>query len=1267
MKRMKLSVLMVLIAQYVFPQTDYFRDWLVCGPFANDSSGTRLTQDYLGGESQIRPSGGEITRGKTWVVYHSPQKDLNLLNPTLGYQPDERCVAYTCVYVYSPQQQSAKLLVGSDDGIVVWCNGIKVHQLDVIRGVTLDSDEISVTLNAGWNALLFKVANNEGGWGVAVRFGTGDGLKVQTENPFKRDSLTPPLIKLWNPTLADGFGIDTSDNLYYSFGMNLVNSGMQSATNVKIGIVLDGEVQSERVLPAINGGEIVPQSYRLPFDLLIKEAIDKGSLGFIASYGGQQKMEMLDAHVRRRVLERIFSGWKFEGWKAYTEGTTKVVRRAFNVPKLLKNMALELMVDIGSYLGTVKVNGEVKRERFGGDSGDLELTREAKANERFLIEIVVTPEKADTQAILKQAVLRLRNKDVERYLDDVVLAKEAYHVDAGDQTETEKELLSAIKSHDIDEVETILKPVTQKIAVAARVAKSQTLHFVGNAHIDMAWLWRYPETIDVCRQTFQAAIDNMRIYPDFRFLQGSAQSYLWMEDMYPDLFKEIHRFVQEGKWEIVGGTWVESDANIPSGESLARQYLYGKRYFKKKFGVDVKVGWMPDTFGHAATLPQILTKSGIETYVFFRPGETQRFFWWEAPDGSRILAHHPAEWYGTWTGIPRDVWKVANQTQRSFGLNDAVFYYGVGDHGGGPTRREVEKIHHLAELSAFPNAKLSRMDEYYTSVLRQRRDSAVNSPKDFPVIKGEQNFVFQGCYTSQANIKLGNRRAESLLPTAETFSSLAMNFGFQYPQDSLEKAWHRVLFNQFHDLLDGSGIGDIYLDAKKWYDEAFSISRAALDSSLKTIAAQVNTASRYKDAVPLVIFNPLNWQRTDAVEVSVGIGQGRSVPTVCDDRGREQKSQVVSSGKDSVKFVFIAKDVPGFGYKTYWIRLEREKKKRASSEFSFSNEFLRVDVDFFKTGSLLRVFDNVNKRSVLTDGGLGNQLQVQKDLTGGSAWEIGLVGEKTDIVEPSKIDVVENGDVRKVIRATYDHENSRFGQYVMLYSGIPRLDFRMEIDWKHRNRILKIAFPVNVDSGKATYEIPFGSIEREANGEEVVAQKWVDVSNNDCGVSLLNDCKYGFDVKGNVIRMTALRAPTDPDPKADSGYHVFSYSLFPHKGGWRDGNTVRRGYEFNTPLIPVIVQPHKGDLPSVHSFIKITPENIVVTACKKSEDSEDLLLRFYEAFGKATKCKITLFKPAARVTEVNLIEWNEKDLGESGREIELNVGAWEVKTLKVSF
>jgi len=1259
MKRIIFLILSVLITQFASAQTDYFRDWLVCGSFANDSSAIRLTQDYLDGESQIQPSGGEITKGKMWVVYHSPQRHLNLLNSTLGYHPNERCVAYTCVYVYSPKQQTVRLLLGSDDGIAVWCNGVKVHQLDVVRGITLDSDEITVALNTGWNTLLFKVANNEGGWDIAARFGSGEGLKVQIENPFKKAVQMPPLIGLWNLAFTDSFGIDANDDLYYSFGMNLVNAGTEPATNVTIGITLDGEVQSQRTLPMMKGGEIVLQSYRLPFEPLIKEAIEKAAISFVAMYGDKQTTEVMDAYLRHRLLEKIFSGWKFEGWQESTEGKMRVARRTFVVPKALKNLRLDLMVDIGNYWGTLKVNGEVKRERFSGDSGDLELTREAKADERFDIEVIVAPEKADTQAVLKQAVLKPRNKDVERYLDDVVFAKEVYHVDVGDQTETEKNLLSAIKSHDIDEVKDILESVNQKIAAVTPQAKSQTLHFVGNAHIDMAWLWRYPETIEVCRQTFQAAIDNMRTYPDFKFLQGSAQSYLWMEELYPDLFKEIKKYVEEGRWEIVGGTWVESDANIPSGESLARQFLYGKRYFRKKFGVDVKIGWMPDTFGHAATLPQILKKSGIETYVFFRPWENQRFFWWEAPDGSRVLAHRPPEWYGTWTGIPKDVWKVADQTQKSFGLKDAVLYYGVGDHGGGPTRREVEKIHHLDELNAFPNAKLTRMDEYYTSVLNQKNGT--------PVVKGEQNFVFQGCYTSQANIKLGNRRAESLLPAAETFSSLAMNLGFQYPQDNLENAWHKVLFNQFHDLLDGSGIGDIYVDAKKWYDEAFALSRAVLDSSLKTIAANVSTASRQKDAVPLMIFNPLNWQRTGAVEASFGIAGGKNFPKVYDEKGKEQKVQVVSSSKDSVKFVFIAKDVPGVGYRTYWVKMEKGKRKKMLSEFTFANEFLQVDVDFFKTGSLLKVFDNINKRNVLSDSGFGNQLQIQKDQAGGSAWVIGLIGEKSDITTPMKIEVVENGNVRKVVKVTYDYEGSKFDQYVTLYSGIPRLDFRMEVDWRHRNRILKVAFPVNVDSGKATFEIPYGSIEREANGEEVVAQKWIDVSNSDYGVSLLNDCKYGFDVKGNVMRITALRAPTDPDPKADSGYHVLSYSLYPHKGTWREANTVRRGYEFNTPLMPIIIQSHKGDLPSAYSFISVEPENIILTACKKSEDSNDLILRFYEAFGKATKCKITFFKPAVKVSEVNLIELDEKDLGKSGNEIELDVGAWEVKTLKLKF
>jgi alpha-mannosidase len=1259
MKKTICIALFCLVSQMLDAQTEYIRDWLLCGSFGNDDSKTRLTQDYLNGEATIHPSGAEVMGEKTWVVYHSRRSHLNFLDDMLGFRPSEKCVVYCCVYVYSPKDQPASLAVGSDDGIVVWCNGAKVHQLDVVRGLTIDSDEVSLVLNSGWNTLLTKVANGEGAWGLSARFKTGENLTVQTENPLQTAEKTKPAISLWNTTFSDSLVIDENDDIFYSCGVNLVNLGTGVAQNTKVGILADGALQSQATILTTKGGEIVSQSFVIPFSTLMGEAIDKTGLSLIIDQGGRQTSETLFPDLRRRLMEKFFSGWKFRGWRESSHDKTTFVSRILQVPKMLQDLPLELTIDIGSYSGTLMVNGKVKIERFSGDSGDVLLEDREGSNRRYEIQIAVTPRKADTVDVLRQVSIRPRNKFIERYLDDVLLAKEVYNIDMGDQKEIEKDLLKAIKSRDVDEAKDILEQFNQEIASVRTKAKSRTLSFVGNAHIDMAWLWRYPETIEVCRKTFEAAIDNMKVFPDFKFIQGSAHSYLWMEQLYPDIFKQIKEYVHEGRWEIVGGMWVESDANIPSGESLSRQFLYGKRYFKQKFGVDVKTGWMPDTFGHAATMPQILKKSGIDTYVFFRPWENQRFFWWEAPDGSRVLAHRPSEWYGTWTGIPKDVWKVAEQTEKSFGLSNTVRYYGVGDHGGGPTRREIENVHELDSLNAFPNASLSRMDDYYGSVM--------NGKPTIPIVKGEQNFVFQGCYTSQANIKLGNRRAEALLPTAETFCAMAMPFGFEYPEREIDKAWQNVLFNQFHDLLDGSGIGEIYQDAEEWYEEAFGLSRTALDSALKVIAAQINTVSGETSGTPVIIFNPLSWKRTDPVEMAAKISGGRRIPRIFDEKGNEQKTQAVAFIRDSVKFVFMAKDIPAVGYKTYWLKMESGKSVKKMGQFKFANEFLQVDIDLFNTGSLTNVFDKVNKVSVIPTGALGNQLQMQKDQTGASAWVIGLIGEKTDLTKPTRMDVLEDGDVRKVIKVVYNCENSTFCQYITLWTGIPRVDFRIEADWHHRNQILKVSFPVNVQGGKATFEIPYGSIEREANGEEVVAQKWIDLSNNNYGVSLLNDCKYGFDVKENVMRMTVLRAPTDPDPKADWGHHVLSYALCPHKGNWQQANTVRRSYEFNTPLIPLIIQSHSGNLPSTNSFIKVEPENIVETACKKSEDSDDLVIRVYESTGKPTKCKVTFSRPAYSVSETNLLEWDEKDMGKSGNVMEFDMGAWEVKTLKVKF
>ncbi len=1255
----RILTLLLIAVSPAFSQTDYVRDWLLLGTFPNPEARSRLTRDYAGGESTLSPRGGESIAGRQWLLYHSRKDFIDFLWADFDFAVRERCVVYAAFFVQSPNQQAVRLLLGSDDAIAVWCNGLNIHTADVVRGLVVDNDTVTVQLNAGWNTVVLKIANNEGGYGTSARFADGEGLVLTAENPTSSQRpLTASKIQSVSRTLSFRFRFTDQDAVVASIDLPLRNVGSAPARDVLLEYSSDSAAAVRSQPLSIAGGELTRVLNDFPWSAAVKIAQSGKPISVRVSH--QDRDTTLSFAVAGDFLMKFFQPWDFDGWKAERpDEKTEKRTRAFVVPDDLAGLRLRVAVDIGELWGSLKVNGKPVLPRFSGDSGELTLTAKAAKGEKYTIEVVVNSDAPLKRNIPFSSTFRPRSDRIERYLLDRRFAREIYKIDLGDQSAITGGILNLLQIHNLDGLETLLKPFEEQIAPFAEAAKTLKLHMIGNAHIDMAWLWRYTETIEVTRATFQSALDNLRRYPDFRFSHGQAHSYDWIESRYPEMFKEIQQYVKEGRWEITGGTWVESDGNMPSGESFARQYIFGKRYFKSRFGVDVINGYHPDTFGHAASLPQILSRSGMQTYTFFRPGEEERIFWWETPDGSRVFCHHPSNWYGTWSGIPDTIWTSAEKTRKKFSVTDVVQFFGVGDHGGGPTRRQIEQIEQLSNIQLYPKTQMSSFRSFYTSLVPQQ----VSAPAD----RGEQNFVFEGCYTSQAAIKMNNRRAEALLPTTEIFATIAMSFGEEYQGRKLERAWRNVLFNQFHDILCGSSIHDVALDADQFYVEAFAAANDVLSSSLQRIASNVSTSTKDKSAIVVMLFNPLNWTRNEPVRIRVKSLSGKE-PRVLDAKGIEIPSQIVDRGPDSTTIMFTAADVPSVGFKTYWISSRKPRKSTISSALVMGNRWLEVTVDA-KTGWVSRIYDKRSGRELIKPGQYLNQLRIQEDDAPMSAWVIGLHGEPRLIGEPARVHVIESGSVRSVIRSEYRYEQSAFVQDVILYSNRPQIDFRFESDWHHRRRMLKIAFPVAIKADSVTCDIPFAAIDRPADGREVVAQKWIDLSSDEFGITLLNDSKYGFDVKDGIMRMTALRSPTDPDPKADEGRHEFYYALYPHQGRWREGQSVRKGYEFNTPLIPLLTNQHRGALPSTFSFVQIDNPDLVLTAMKKSEDDHDIVLRVYEAAGESKRGTISLWRPYGDVKEMNLIEWNphplKTPLGKS-QTLTLDWKPTEIKTLKLS-
>jgi alpha-mannosidase len=815
--------------------------------------------------------------------------------------------------------------------------------------------------------------------------------------------------------------------------------------------------------------------------------------------------------------------------------------------------------------------------------------------------------------------------------------------------------------------------------------KQYSVRATGNTHIDMAWEWPASETVETVRNTFTTALMLMRKFPDFTFTMSSARAYQWMEEKYPALFDEIKQRVKEGRWEVIGGMWVEPDLNLPDGESLVRQILVGKRYFQSRFGKDIRIGWNPDSFGYNWQLPQIYKKSGMDYFVTQKIywNETTKFpyklFWWEAPDGSRLLTYFPHDYVNTME--PVKIAKDLSEYAPNMGFPEMMHLYGVGDHGGGPTRDMVEQAHEWTKPDAiFPKLYFATAQGYFDDL-----DKKVDKAK-LPVVKDELYLEYhRGVQTTQAETKKRIRFSEEALLNGEKYASLATLFGAKYPSEPLDQAWKQLLFDQFHDIMPGSGIAVNYLEAGRALDLVQRVGHDIEKKGMEEIEANINTQG---EGVPVIVWNPLSWERSEVVETTVEMPVGFVSIVVRDATGKAVPSHLVDAFNptSSARIQFLAQGVPGFGYKVFRVmptKVEVGPEDLVARPGHLENEHISANVDM-NTGCITSLIEKKTGLETVAKGGCANLLQTFVDKPKKwDAWNIDADFEKQhwDLTQADEVKLIEQGPLRAVIRVKKHFQNSLFVQDITLEAGSPRLDVRMTADWHEKHILLKVAFPVNATSNKATFEIPYGSIQRPTTRNtpeekakfEVPALRWADYSDDKLGISLLNNCKYGYDAKNdspaNLLRLSLLRSPEWPDPHADEGHHEFTYSFYPHAGGWRDAMTVRRGYELNYPM--AVTQPtvHGGSLPSAHSFVKIDAPNVVLTAVKKAEDDDGLLIRFYEWAGKETSVRIDLDKAASKAEETNLMEKPEQELvlGDDAKGFLVPTKPYEIKTVKVVF
>ena len=775
------------------------------------------------------------------------------------------------------------------------------------------------------------------------------------------------------------------------------------------------------------------------------------------------------------------------------------------------------------------------------------------------------------------------------------------------------------------------------------------IKLLGHAHLDMAWLWEVAETWEVAERTFNSAVNLQQEYPQLTFCHSTPALYEWIEINKPELFDRIEQQIQAGKWEVVGGMWIEPDLNLISGESIARQIIYGQRYNQSKFGKLTKVAWLPDTFGFCWQLPQLLLQGSIEYFVTqkFQWNDTTKFphqlFWWEAPDGSRVLSLMSS---AIGEGIdPLKMIDYACGWEQSTGINESLWLFGVGDHGGGPTRDMLELASRWSKSDVFPDLEFTTAVEYLDKLVT-RADS-----QNLPVWKDELYLEFhRGCLTTHADQKLSNRRCEDLLYQAELWSVIASVITQTTYPDALkleiETAWKQTLFNQFHDIIPGTAIEPVYATANQgWEFVELSTTRIIRDA-LNQIAENISLPTPpTPDAIPIVIFNALNWSRTEVVSLSLtpktplskgGWGDFDHFQSFQTDLTQWQiynaKGELIPSQTSTEDILFLAADLPSVGYGLFWLvpkTANLPTETAGSGDFIFKNQYVRVTIDP-QTGDIKSLWDEVTQREVFGAGG-GNQLQAFRDSEQyWDAWNIDpkYAEHRLPSSQLKSIRWIESGAIRQRLRVVRVLADCEFSQDYILDSHSPIVQIQTTVDWQAEHILVKANFSLNLTADKSTAEIACGAIERTTKPTtdadrakwEVPMHKWVDLtdSSGDYGVSLLNDCKYGYDAGIDYLRLTLLRSSKWPDLIADRGYHQFTYSIYPHSGTWQVAQTVRKGYELNCPLqvLELGSSAPQGCLPAVGSLLDIPSDNLILMAFKPSDQpTQAWVLRCYECHG----------------------------------------------------
>lgn len=835
--------------------------------------------------------------------------------------------------------------------------------------------------------------------------------------------------------------------------------------------------------------------------------------------------------------------------------------------------------------------------------------------------------------------------------------------------------------------------------------KQRQIHCQGHAHLDLAWLWPIAETWDVAERTFKSILALQQEFPELTYTHSSPALFAWLAEHRPALFQVIQQQVHEQKWTIDAGLWVEPDFNLVSGEAIVRQVLYGQRFCQQQFGCTSPIAWLPDSFGFCWQLPQILHQGGISCFATqkLRWNDTNPFphelFYWQAPDGTQILGFTlPA------IGSDIDPVKMAEYAcnwETKTGLSQSYWLPGVGDHGGGPTRDMLEKARRWAASPFFPTLIFSTAPDFLAQLQAQfitpapppippslhpnetRRDAINRVSSPLPVHVGDLYLeLHRGCYTSHADQKQFNRRCEDLLTQAEIFAAIAqLMTAYHYPQAELEAAWKGMLFNQFHDILPGTSIPEVYTVANQTWRQTQTVGEQILQQAQAAIAAQISPPSPpMPDAIPFVVFNGLNWTRTELATVPVPesaqadlswqvyTADGTLVPTQ------------IEANQANPTLLFLAAAIPSIGYRLYWLvpspPCPTPPRPHAPNSLVLQNDGLKVTINE-ATGDLASLYDKINQREVLSAP--GNQLQAFED--SGQYWDAWNIAPDyaNHPLPPTQLQAltwVDVGPLRqrlRVVRQLTSHtgRSSTFTQDYVLDINSPLLRIETTADWQAEQVVLKTAFPFALQAESATYETAYGAIARPTHPQtpqekaqwEVPAIRWADLSQcnghePEYGVSLISDYKHGYDATPTQLRLTLLKAPRWPDPNCDRGNHHFAYGVYPHSGSWQQAHIVHHAHSFNLPLQGTLsksTQQNQSAVPNTpglfstqQSFLSLGSPNVVLSAFKQAEDDPNqYILRCYEAHGSPGELNLQTPLPLSQGQPVNVLETDLRKIADN--------------------